>query len=114
MAYSKFEFFKNFGQGQGTIPVYGTSPRTYEGDLALLTNCPGYSRIRRINAQIGDDVAHDITIWVGIKEGSETVTDQNLTANDVVDYVALSCPPYIECLLGFLEKEDVVEVLENP
>ncbi|MEM6967230.1 MAG: hypothetical protein AAF573_20880 [Bacteroidota bacterium] len=114
MAYSKFEFFKNFGQGQGTIPVYGTAPRTYEADLALLTNCPDYSMIRRVNAQIGDETVHDITIWVGIKNGSENVTDANLTASNVVDYVALGCPPYVEDLIGFLEKSDVIDVLENP
>ena len=110
MAYSKFEFFDNLGQGQGTLPEYGTAPRTYEGDLALLTNCPGYSSIRKVNARV-KGTPHELTIWVGIKKTGESLSDSALTEKDVVPYVALACPPYVRPLLGFVEIDKVIEVL---
>ena len=102
MAYSKFEFFKNFGQGEGSPSYYG-EPRTFAGDLALVTNSPDYSCIRQINAQIQDEEGgfQDITLWVGITAGNETVPTESLASSHVTEFAAIPCPRYIQELVYF-------------
>jgi len=103
MAYTKFEFFENFGQGEGSPSDYGAEPRTFAGDLALVTNSPGYSCLRQINAQIKDDKDEfqDITLWVGIKTGNEDVPTENLESIHVTEFAAAPCPRYIQELVYF-------------
>ncbi|MFK8005259.1 MAG: hypothetical protein AB8H03_02770 [Saprospiraceae bacterium] len=103
MAYTKFEFFENFGKGEGSPSDYGAEPRTFAGDLALVTNSPDYSCVRQINAQIKDEEGsfRDITLWVGIKTGNETVSTENLDSSHVTEFAAVPCPRYIQELVYF-------------
>lgn len=111
MAYSKKENFTNFGEGKG-IPYYGSKPRTFDSDLALITNCPGYHCLRMVKAQVEEGgKLYDTTIWVGLKEAAKDLDDKIITHADIVKFVALGCPPYIRDLIevGKVDKSDIIE-----
>ncbi|MBI1224752.1 MAG: hypothetical protein GC192_05910 [Bacteroidetes bacterium] len=80
MAYTNKDNISDFNSGSG-LP--GATPLWQ--DLALVSRQPGYNFTMQINCTFDGKA---MTIWGGFGEGA------SITQANMLQYVALPCPPY--------------------